>query len=339
MIVKAFEFNKVNLSTNKFFLLYGENLGFKDEIIKKIEKNFTNNIFRYDEKEILENKENFLNSILSKSLFENEKLIIVSRTTDKIKTLIEEIIEKNVEDITLIFSANLLDKKSKLRNLFEKGKKIICIAFYPDTHQTLNIIADSYFKNKKISISQEMLNLLIERSRGNRQSLYNELNKIENYCKNNNKISLEALIKLTNLAENYHVSELTDICLSKNTRRTAKILNENILSVEDTMLIMRTFLSKTKRLLKIQEEINKNKSIEIAIKDFKPPIFWKDKDAVKKQITKWTLPDLKKLIMEINDIELLLKKILQIQLIFYQILYLQNLQLLIIRFNYFNNFI
>ena len=308
MIVKAFEFNKINLSTNKFFLLYGENSGFKDEIIKKIEKNFTNNIFRYDEKEILENKENFLNGILSKSLFENEKLIIVSRTTDKIKTLIEEIIEKNVEDITLIFIANLLDKKSKLRNLFEKGKKIICIAFYPDTHQTLNIIADSYFKNKKISISQEMLNLLIERSRGSRQSLYNELNKIDNYCKNNNKISLEALIKLTNLAENYHVSELTDICLSKNTRRTAKILNENILSVEDTMLIMRTFLSKTKRLLKIQEEINKNKSIEIVIQDFKPPIFWKDKDAVKKQITKWTLPDLQKLIIEISDIELLLKK-------------------------------
>jgi len=308
MIVKAFEVHKINLSTNKFFLLYGENSGFKDEIIKKIENNFTNNIFRYDEKEILENKENFLNGILSKSLFENEKLIIVSRATDKIKTLIEEIIEKNLEDITLIFIASLLDKKSKLRNLFEKNKKIICIAFYPDTHQTLNIIAINYFKKKKISISQEMINLLVERSRGNRQNLNNELNKIDNYCKNNNKISLETLIKLTNLAENYHVSELTDICLSKNTKKTAKILNENILSVEDTMLIMRTFLSKTKRLLKIQEEINKNKSIEIVIKDFKPPIFWKDKDAVKKQITKWTLPDLKKLIMEINDIELLLKK-------------------------------
>ena len=86
MIVKAFEFNKINLSSNKFFLLYGENEGLKGEIIKEIEKNFTNNIFRYDEKEILENKENFLNGILSKSLFENEKLIIVSRTTDKIKT-------------------------------------------------------------------------------------------------------------------------------------------------------------------------------------------------------------------------------------------------------------
>ena len=308
MIVKAFEFNKINLSSKKIFLLYGENEGLKDEIKKKIEKNFTNNIFRYDEKEILENKENFLNGILSKSLFENEKLIIVSRTTDKIKTLIEEIIEKNVEDITLIFIASLLDKKSKLRNLFEKSKEIICIAFYPDTHQTLNIIAVNYFKIKKISISQEMINLIIERSRGSRQNLGNELNKIDNYCKNNNKISLEALTKLTNLAENYHVSELTDICLSKNSKRTAKILNENILSAEDSMLIMRTFLSKTKRLLKIQEEINKSKSIDIAIKDFKPPIFWKDKNAVKQQITKWTLSDLKKLIIEINDTELLLKK-------------------------------
>ncbi len=308
MIIKAFELAKINLDLNKFFLLYGENEGFKYEIIKKIEKNFTNNIFRYDEKEILENKENFLNGILSKSLFENEKLIIVSRVTDKIKTLTEEILEKNVEDITIIFIGNLLDKKSKLRNLFEKNKKMVCIPFYQDTHQTLNTIAINYFKNKKIPISQEIMNLIIERSRGSRQNLFNELNKIDIYSKSNNKINLEAIVKLTNLAENYHVSELTDICLSKNTKKTAKILNENILSIEDVMLIMRTLLSKTKRLLKIQEEIRKNKTVEIAIKDFKPPIFWKDKDSIKYQITKWKIIDLKNLIIEINEVELLVKK-------------------------------
>ncbi len=308
MIVKTFEFTKIDLKLNKFFLLYGENEGFKDEIIKKIEKNFSNNIFRYDEKEILENQENFFNGILSKSLFENEKLVIINRTTDKIKILLEEIIEKNIKDITLIFISGLLDKKSKLRNLFEKDKKTICIPFYPDTPQILNKIASDFFKNKKILVSYEMINLIVERSRGSRQNLINELNKIENYCKNNNKINLDILAKITNLAENYHVSELTDICLSKNSKKTARILNENILSIEDTILIIRTFLSKTKRLLKIREEIKNNKSIEIAIKDFKPPIFWKDKDTVKQQITKWTLSDLKKLIIEINDIEIQLKK-------------------------------
>ena len=308
MIVKAFEFNKINLNSNKIFLLYGENEGFKDELIKKIEKKFNKNIFRYEEKEILENKENFFNGILTKSLFEKEKLIIIHRATDKIEILVQEIIEKNIHDISLIFVANLLDKKSKLRNLFEKNKDIICIPFYPDTHQTLNIIARNYLKERKIPMSQEMSNLIIERSRGSRQNLNNELNKIDNYSKNNNKINLEVLLKLTNLAEIYHVSELTDVCLSKNSKKTAKILNENILSLEDTMLIIRTFLSKTKRLLKIREEIKNNENIEATLKNFKPPIFWKDKDTVKQQITKWTLSDLKKLIIEINDVELLLKK-------------------------------
>ena len=308
MIVKSFEFKKIDFKLNKYFLLYGENEGLKEEIIKKIELNFSKNIFRYDEKEIFENKENFFNGLITKSLFENQKLIIINRTSDKIKTLIEEIVGKNIDDITFILISGILDKKSKIRNLFEKNKEMICIPFYPDTSQTLNMIANDYFKNKKIATSQEVINLITERARGSRQNLNNELNKIDNYCANNNKIDLKKIVKLTNLAENYNVSELTDTCLTKNTKRTAKILNENILSVEDTIFIIRTFLSKTKRLLRLQEEISKNKNIEIAIKDFKPPIFWKDKDIIKEQIIKWTLSDLKKLMVEINDTELLLKK-------------------------------
>jgi len=308
MIVKSFEFNKIDLKISKYFLLYGENEGLKEEIIKKIELSFSKNIFRYDEKEIFENKDNFFNGLLTKSLFENQKLIIINRTSDKIKTLIEEIVEKNIEDITFILNSGLLDKKSKIRNLFEKNKEMICTAFYADTNQTLNMIASDYFKNKKIAISQEVINLITERARGSRQNLKNELNKIDSYCINNNKIDLKKIIKLTNLAENYNVSELTDTCLTKNTKRTAKILNENILTVDDTIFIIRTFLSKTKRLLRLREEISKNKSIEIAIKDFKPPIFWKDKNIVKEQIIKWTLSDLKSLMIEINDTELLLKK-------------------------------
>ena len=308
MIIKSFEFKKIDFKLNKYFLLYGENEGFKEEIIKKIELNFSKNIFRYDEKEIFENKENFFNGLLTKSLFEKKKLIIINRTSDKIKTIIEEIIEKNIEDIAFILISGILDKKSKIRNLFEKNKEMICIPFYADTSQTLNMIASNYFRNKKIPISQEVINLITERARGSRQNLNNELNKINNYCAGNNKIDLKKISKLTNLAENYNVSELTDTCLTKNTKRTAKILNENILSVEDTIFIIRTFLSKTKRLLRLQEEINKNKNIEIAIKDFKPPIFWKDKDIIKEQLIKWTLSDLKKLMVEINDTELLLKK-------------------------------
>ena len=309
MIRKAFEINKINLNQYNFYLFYGENEGYKNEIIKnKFEKLYSNKVCRYDEKEILEKKGEFFNSILTKSFFENDKLIIISRATDKIKDIIEEIFLRKIDDIKIILSASILEKKSKLRNYFEKNKDTICIAFYADTNQTLSGIAINFFRENKISLSQETINLIIERCKGDRENLNNELEKIENYAKSEKKISIEDILKLSNLANNYNASELTDNCLAKNTKKTANILNENNYSNEDCILIVRTLLTKAKRLLKLQEEVKKNKNIEQVITNFKPPIFWKDKEIVKQQINYWPLEKIINMIENINEIELLIKK-------------------------------
>ena len=309
MIQKTFEINKINLNKYNFYIFYGENEGYKNEIIKnKFEKLYSNKVCRYDEKEILEKKGEFFNSILTKSFFENDKLIIISRVTDKIKDIIEEIFLKKIGDIKIILSASILEKKSKLRNYFEKNKDTICIAFYADTNQTLSGIAINFFRENKISLSQETINLIIERCKGDRENLNNELEKIENYAKSEKKISIEDILKLSNLANNYNASELTDNCLAKNTKKTANILNENNYSNEDCILIVRTLLTKAKRLLKLQEEVKKNKNIEQVITNFKPPIFWKDKEIVKQQINYWPLEKIINMIENINEIELLIKK-------------------------------
>ena len=309
MIIKSFEISKINFNKNNFYLLYGENEGYKNEVIKKyFEKIYPNSIYRHDENQILDDKDKFLNGLLSKSFFDIKKLIIISRVSDKIVDLIEEIISKNIKDITIILSAKILEKKSKLRNFFEKEKKIICVPFYADSNQTLNSIVLKFFKEKKISISQQTINLLIERCRGNRDNLNNELEKIENFSKSKKKINSDDILKLTNLAENYNATELTDNCLAKNIKKTTNILNENHYSTEDCILITRTLLIKAKRLLKIREEINSSKNIEEVVANFKPPIFWKDKEIVKKQIANWPLKKIKNMITNINNIELLIKK-------------------------------
>ena len=308
MIIKTYELNKIN-NKIKIFLLYGNNNGFKDEIIKNFfENKFKKKIYRYDENEILHNKENFYNIIFTKSLFEDEKLIIISRVSDKIKDIINEVIEKEIDDTTIILNSNNLDKKSKLRSLFEKNKRTICIPFYEDNSQTLSSIASSFFKEKKIPISQETINLLIERCRGDRLNLKNELNKIESFIKDKNKIDIEDILKLTNLAENYNVSELIDNCLSKNSKKIITILNENNFLTEDCILIMRTLLAKTKRLQKLKKESEISKNIDNTISSFRPIIFWKDKNIVKQQIEKWPLYKIENLIYEISEIELLVKK-------------------------------
>ena len=309
MIVKAFEIKKINLDKTRLFLFYGENEGYKNEIIKKrFEKNYPNQIYRYDEKEIIDKKNDFFYSILSKSFFDNKKLIIISRVTDKIRDIIEEIISTNITDVTIILSANILEKKSKLRSFFEKEKNIICIPFYSDTNETMSNLSLNFFKKKKISISQETINLIVERCRGNRENLYNELEKIENYSRNKKRVNYDEILKITNLAENYNVSELTDNCLAKNTKKTSHILNENNFSTDDCILIVRTLLIKAKRILKLQEEINNNSNIEQVVKNFRPPIFWKDKEIVKTQIKNWPLKKIQNVIIKINEVELLIKK-------------------------------
>ena len=307
MIIKSQEINNINIKKYKFFLLYGKNEGLKKETILKILKN-KDEISTYDEKEILDNSNIFIESLISKSLFENEKIIIIKRATDKILKVIEKLNEKKIEDLIIIINSDHLEKKSKLRTYFEKSKEYICLAFYPDNEQTLSRLATLFFKERKISISPSNINLIIKKTNGDREMLYNEINKIAQFSTNGKKISEEIIAKLTNLNEDHNVSELVDNCLAKNKKKIDTILNENNFTNEDCILITRIFLNKSKKILKLSEIYEENKSIDLTISNARPPIFWKDKEITKQQLHQWSSKEIKILIYKLNEIELLIKK-------------------------------
>ncbi len=309
MIIKYFEIKKKNLSNFKFFLLYGKNKGLIEETIKNNSELFLiKNNQRYEENEILNNTDGFKEIIFNKSLFEDNKLIIIHRATDKILNIIKELMEKKLEDVTIVLISDILEKKSKLRSFFEKEKKTICIAFYEDTNQSLNFVVNNFLKKINLSLSQQNINFIIERSKGDRNNLNNELMKLESFAKNKSNIQLNDIIKLTNLAENYDVSELVENSLAKNQKRTMHILNENNFSNEDCMIIVRIYINKLKRLMKIIADNRVNKNLDDIIRNYKPSIFWKEKTLVKKQAEVWSAKKIKELLVETNNLELQIKK-------------------------------
>ena len=307
MIIKSFEIDKINLDRNKFILFYGKNEGLKNEAIKKLIKK-DRQVFSYDEKEILDNEESFIENILSKSLFEKEKIIIIKRATDKLLLIIEKLSTKNFDDVAIIINAESLEKKSKLRSFFEKNKELVCVPFYPDNDQTLSKLAYNFLRDKKISISPSNINLIVNKCSGDREALINEIQKIEFFNKNGKKINSENISKLINLNENHSISELIDNCLAKNKKKIISILNENNFNNEDCIIIARSFLIKAKRLLALSTTFETNKNIDLTISSAKPPIFWKEKDITKQQIFKWKSENIKKLIYSLSDIELQIKK-------------------------------
>jgi len=307
MILKSYEINKINQNINHLILFYGKNEGLKNEALNILNKN-RKNISNYEEKEILDNENNFIEAILSKSLFDPKKFIIIKRATDKILKIIEILNLKNLEDTTIILNSDNLEKKSKLRSFFEKDKTLVCVPFYPDNDQTLSKLAYNFLREKKISISSSNINLIVNKCSGDRETLINELLKIELFSKNGKQINSDNISKLINLSENHNISELIDNCLAQNKRKIISILNENNFSNEDCIMIVRSFLIKSKKLLALSKAFETNKNMDLTISSAKPPIFWKEKEITKQQILKWSSKNIKQLIYSLSETELQIKK-------------------------------
>ena len=307
MIIKSFEINKIDPFKSNLILFYGQNEGLKDENILKLSSKF-HNIIKYHEREVLENQDNFFESIFSGSLFDENKFVIINQASDKIVKIIEILIEKKekIKEIVILLNANSLEKKSKLRSIFEKN--LLCVPFYIDNNETLFKFTETFLKQKRINISPLNINFLINKCNGDRRNLKNELHKIEMFCLNKRNIKDEELQKLVCLSENKNISELIDCCLVKDEKSTINILNDNIFNNDDSILITRTFLNKLKKIHKLILSYEKNKNLNETIRNAKPPIFWKDKPIVEKQIRTWKPDLIEKLIIDINEIELQIKR-------------------------------
>ena len=309
MIIKSYELKKFLNEKINIFLLYGQNSELIDEtILKEIMPIFSKNLYNYDETEILSNKSTFEESTLNKSFFESEKLVIINRVTDKILELIKDIKERGDNDLKIILKSGVLEKKSKLRNFFEKNNDLIIIPFYEDNHQTLMLYVQNFFKENKIKVSTHNINFILEKTKGDRLNLKNELEKIKSLSQSKLTIEFDDLLKIISSPEDYKISELTDHCLAKNKQKTIKILNDNNSTLEDNILILKSFLFKLKRLEKLKQEIEIKKNQDQVLASFKPTIFCKDKEIIKKQLNSLSIKDIKLYIKKINALELLIKK-------------------------------
>ena len=315
MIIKSYEVkkNKSNFQKNNFFLLYGENLGLKKDIKDfitteiKQQNNSAETLSLY-ESEVLDNEDIFFNLIYSGSLFSKTKIITIYETSDKIVKKLNDTYNKYPEDVFLIFFSDILEKKSKLRNFFEKNTKTVCVPCYLDSEIDLEKIAQLELKKNKITLSKEIINLLIEKSNSDRNNLRNEIEKIVSYSFDKKRIELEEIKSLINFSGEYKSEIFVNECLSGNITQYKKIISELYVNTVNQILLLRILSNKIHRLLKIKEQENSSSNLDNLINTSKPPIFWKEKPLVKKQLSIWNLNDLRKIISEINNTELLCKK-------------------------------
>tara|TARA_B100001123_G_C15308972_1_gene1023665 strand:- start:1010 stop:2041 length:1032 start_codon:yes stop_codon:yes gene_type:complete len=315
MIIKSYEIEKKISTLLKYnlFLLYGENNGLKKDIRKIINFNLKKKKSNIEllstyEEDILENKENFYNSIYSGSLFSDQKIITINNGTDKITSLIEDILNKKNENVLLIIFSQILEKKSKLRNLFEKETNTICVPCYLDNERDLQNIAQFELQKSNIMISREAINLLIEKSNQDRESIKNEIEKIKSYSYEKKKINLDEIKSIINFSGEHKSDVLINECLCGNISQFKKITSQLYLNSINQIFLLRILSNKIERLIKMKEFEKDYKNIDNLVNEIKPAIFWKEKPVIKKQLSLWNFIELKKVFNEISNIEFLCKK-------------------------------
>ena len=220
-------------------------------------------------------------------MFQEKKIFFIEQAGEKILKILEEI-DPFIENNKIYLFADVLDRKSKLRNYFEKSKKNAAIACYQDNEITLKKIINSELKGFD-GLTPFNINLILDNTAW---GLHNEIDKIKIFF-DKKKIEKEELEILLNIKVNDSFNALSDQALIGNKKNTNKLLSDTVIDTEKVNLYLNIINQRLDKLYDVNKDGKEN--LEKSINDIKPPIFWKDKPNFILQAKKWQLKKILKL--------------------------------------------
>ena len=287
MIFKSYilEQNIKSINNQKLFLFYGENQGLKKDLKEKLKIEYKNQeILNLLQDEIIKNKSILANEINNKSLFNEKKVIFINQVNDKILDIIEEVAE-NIQDERIFLFSDILDKKSKLRNYFEKSKSCGITACYKDNEIIIRKIIMMKLNGYQ-GLTSEVTNLIIQNTGLDRNKVTNEIDKIVS-CFKNKKIDIKMLDSLLNVRTSDDFNQLKDEALNGNKINTNRLLADTIFEEENDIYYLNSINQRINKLNEIENMKKENSNIELIVSNLKPPVFWKDKPILIEQSKKW----------------------------------------------------
>ena len=293
------------IGNHNIFLFYGENEGlkkeFKEKLITQHKEEEILNLFQDD---IIKNKDILINEVINKSLFNEKKIIFINQASDKVLDIIEEIADNIKEERIFLFS-DVLDKKSKLRNYFEKSKSCGIVACYQDNEMTIRKLIF-----KKLSayqgLTNEVVNFIIQNTGLDRNKINNEIDKIMSFFKDK-KIDLKTIDLLLNIRSSDDFNVLKDEALNGNKINTNRLLADTVFEDENNVYYLNLINQRIKKLSEIDNIKKDNSDIESIISNLKPPVFWKDKPQIIMQSKKWDKAKLQEALKKTYNLEIEIK--------------------------------
>ena len=305
MIFKSYLVEKnINIIKKNLILLHGENIGLHNDFKNAIKLNYKETeIIRFTQEEVIKNPNQFFSEINNRSLFETKKVYLLDQANDKILELIKNI-EKNLDQQKFYIFAGVLEKKSKLRNYFEKSEHTASVACYSDNEINIKKIVQEKLKHFE-GLTDQNINIIIDSCNLDRVKLNNEIDKIIAYF-TDKRLENNDLEKLLNIKVNEDFNLLKDEAFNGNKIKTNKLLGDTEMDEEKNILYLSIINQRLNKLAQANE-LTKTNNLENAISIIKPPIFWKDKNVFIMQTKKWGSNKIKTILDKTYNLEIEIK--------------------------------
>jgi DNA polymerase-3 subunit delta len=190
----------------------------------------------------------------------------------------------------LVVEAGNIKADDKVRTLFEKSPIAVAIACYADAARDLESLVRDVLGEFGVEIAPEARELLIARLGADRILSRAEIEKLALYVTGRTRIESADVEAIVGDAAELAVDRIVLAAVSGEARTAVRECDRAIASGESPQLVISALLRHVLRLERVRTAMDAGRSFDDAIRPLRPPVFYKQKDALAAQARIWS-PD------------------------------------------------
>ncbi len=288
------------------YLIYGSDEGRINETAAILAENWSakhgdgGEIIQIDDRSIADNPDIIAIEVRSVSMFGGFSAIRLALSNRIKPDLMKELIELKPQNL-LILEAGNLKPSSAMRKLFEKSKNAAALPCYPDEARDIAGLIHEELTDKGINISSAARNLLTVSLGSDRGISRQELIKLALYAHDKPQIDVQDIEAIIGDSSQLAYDQLISLIMTGQGAAALSKL-DRLLASGMTNAGLTTLLGRhLARLYKLSAMIEAGRQASEAVNSLRPPVHFKQRDAMVQQVMKLKLPVLKKAIFLVQE--------------------------------------
>jgi DNA polymerase-3 subunit delta len=258
-------------------------------------------IIRIEDAEIEAEPDRLSTELQTIAMFGGRKVVRTTLSRRIGLAQLSPLIEAGQLEGAIVVESNALKADDKVRALFEKSPVTVAFACYADAPRDLGGLVTEVLAEARIGISPEARQLLVSRLGADRILSRAEIEKLALYAAGRTSIEVDDIEAIVGDAAELAIDRIVIAAASGEAREAVHEFDRSIAAGESAQLVISSLLRYIQRLERVRAAMDNGRTFDDAIRSLRPPVFFKQKDALAAQVRIWTGDQLSRARVRISE--------------------------------------